>query len=138
MIINKTLQDIIRVLLNEKGKKLRMRELAIKSKVSLGMTFKMVGALVSCGLLKKKRGIEVVNWENLLKSWSYTVSINENKKIEFMAAERPQYLIKKIGNLLRDDIYAFTLFSATEIIAPYVVPSKVHLYILESKEKKIS
>jgi len=138
MIINKTLQDIIRVLLNEKGKELRMRELAIKSKVSLGMTFKMVGALVSCGHLQKKRGIKVISWENLLKSWSYTVSINENKKIEFMAAERPQYLIKKIGNLLRDDMYAFTLFSATEIISPYVAPNKVHLYLLEGKEKKVS
>ena len=137
-IINKTTQDIIRVLLNEKNKKLKMRELASKAKVSLGMTFKIVNSLESCGLLKKKKGIEVVNWENLLKSWSHTVSINENKKIEFMAAERPQYLIKKINNLLRNDVYALTLFSATEIISPYVVPNKVHLYILKGMEKKVS
>ncbi len=137
-IINKTTQDIIRVLLNEKNKKLKLRELSSKAKVSLGMTVRIVGALESCGYLKKIRGIKVVDWEKLLKSWAYTVSIKENPSIEFLGAERPQYLIKKISQLLRKEVYAFTLFSATEIIAPYVAPNKVHLYILKESEKKIS
>jgi len=128
----------MRVLLNEKNKKLKLRELAGKAKVSLGMAVKIVNALESCGHLEKKRGIKIVNYEKLLKSWSYTVSIKENKRIEFLGAERPQYLIKKISNLLRKETYAFTLFSATEIIAPYVAPNKVHLYILKDKEKEIS
>ncbi|MEK6876788.1 MAG: type IV toxin-antitoxin system AbiEi family antitoxin [Nanoarchaeota archaeon] len=138
MIINKTTQDIIRVLLNEKDKKIGLRELAGKAKVSLGTAVKIVGALESTGYLEKKRGIKVISWENLLKSWSYTVSIKENKKVEFLAAERPQYLIKKISSLLRKESYAFTLFSATEIIVPYVAPDKTHLYILEDDEKKIA
>lgn len=138
MIINKTTQDIIRVLLNEKDKKLKLRELATKSKVSLGMTARIANALESCGHLEKTRGIRIVNYEKLLKSWSYTVSIRENEKVEFLTAERPQYMIKKIGELLRKETYAFTLFSATEIVAPYVAPNKVHLYILKDKEKEIS
>ena len=137
MLINKTTQDIIRVLLNE-NKKLKLRELAGKAKVSLGMTVKIVNALASSGYLEKKLAIRAVNYEKLLKSWSYTVSIRENKKIEFLAAERPQYLIKKISGLLREESYALTLFSATEIVAPYVAPDKVHLYILKAKEKEIS
>lgn len=138
MIINKTTQDIIRVLLNEKYKKLKLRELANKAKVSLGMTVKIVNALEACGHLEKRRGIRIVNFEKLLKSWSYTVSVKENKKIEFLGAERPQYLIKKVSGLLRKEAYAFTLFSATEIIAPYVAPNKVHLYVLKGKEREIS
>jgi len=138
MIINKTTQDIIRVLLNEKDKKLKLRELANKAKVSLGMTVKIVNALESSGHLEKRRGIRIVSWEKLLKSWSYTVSVKENEKIEFLGAERPQYLIKKISKLLSKEAYAFTLFSATEIIAPYVAPNKVHLYIPKDKEKVIS
>ena len=138
MIINKTTQDIIRVLLNEKDKKLKLRELASIAKVSLGMTVKIVNALEASGHLEKKRGIKILNYEKLLKSWSYTISIKENKKIEFLAAERPQYLIKKISQLLKEETYAFTLFSATEIIAPYVAPNKIHLYILKEKEKNIS
>jgi len=138
MIINKTTQDIIRVLLNERDKKLKVRELANKAKVSLGMTVKIVNALESCGHLEKKRGIRVISWEKLLKSWSYTVSTEENEKMEFLAAERPQYIIKKISSLLRKENYAFTLFSATEIVYPYVAPDKVHLYILKNEKKKIS
>lgn len=138
MIINKTTQDIIRVLLNEKDKKLKLRELSTKAKVSLGMSVKVVKALESCGHLEKKRGIRIINFEKLLKAWSYTVSVKENRKIEFLAPERPQYLIKKISRLLRKENYAFTLFSATEIVAPYVSPNKVHLYILEDKEKEVS
>lgn len=138
MIINKTTQNIIRVLLNEKGKKFKLRELAGKAKVSLGMAVKIVNALESCGHLVKKRGIKITSWEKLLKSWAYTVSVKENKKIEFLAAERPQYLIKKISGILKKEDYAFTLFSATELVAPYVAPDKVHLYILKDRVKEIS
>ena len=132
MIINNTTQNIIRVLLNEK--KIKIRELAKFANVSLGMTVRIVNALESSGLVKKSRGISVLNFKKLLKAWAYTRSIEENKKIQFLAAERPQYLIKKISNLLKDNSYAFTLFSATEIVFPYVAPNKVHMYILESQE----
>ena len=135
MILNKTTQDIIRVLLNEK-EKLTVRDLAKKAGVSLGMTVKIVRALESCGHLEKRRGIKVVNYEKLLKAWSYTVSIKENQRMEFLAPERPQYLIKKISQLLRKEEYAFTLFSATEIISPYVAPNKVHLYNPEKEKIK--
>lgn len=138
MLINKTAQDIIRVLLNERVKKLKLRELSAKAKVSLGMTVKVINALESTGYISKKNGIKVLNWEKLLKAWSYAVSIKENKKIEFLAPERPQYLIKKISNLLIKELYAFTLFSATEIIAPYTAPDKVHLYIFKDIAKQIS
>jgi len=137
-MINKKTQDIARVLLNEKDKKLKLRELSAKAGVSLGMTVKIVNALESCGQLEKKKGIRAVKWKKLLFALAYACSIEENKKIEFLGAERAQYLIKKIGNLLRNEKYAFTLFSATEIISPYVAPDKVHLYILDKDKEKIS
>ncbi|OGJ17907.1 hypothetical protein A3K73_02775 [Candidatus Pacearchaeota archaeon RBG_13_36_9] len=137
-VINKKTQDIIRVLLNEKDSKITLRELARRAKVSLGMTVRIVNALESSGHLEKKRGIKVVNWQGLLKSWAYSVSVKENPRLEFLGAERPQYLIKKISQLLRKEKYAFTLFSATEIVSPYVAPNKAHLYIKKGSEKKIS
>lgn len=138
MIINKSTQDIIRVLLNEKDK-LTMRELASKASVSLGMTVKIINALESSGYTEKKRGIKVKNWEKLVKAWGHTVSIRELKKIEFSAAERPQFVIKKIASILNKNKikYAFTLFSATEVLAPYVAPAETHLYILKEDRKKI-
>lgn len=138
MIINKSTQDVIRVLLSERDKALKLRDLASKSGVSLGMVVKIVNAIESCGYLVKKGGVRVISWQKLLKALCYTVSIKEHKKIEFLAAERPQYLIKKISQILSKEVYAFTLFSATEVIAPYVAPDKVHLYILRDNEKKVS
>lgn len=138
MLINKSTQDVIRVLLNERNKRLTLRVLAEKAGISLGMAVKAVNAIASCGYLEKKNGIKLISWEKLLKAWSYTVSIKEHKKIEFLAAERPQYLIRKISQLLIREEYAYTLFSATEIIAPYVAPDKVHLYILNDNLKKVS
>src|SRR3989344_1476472 len=137
MIINKATQDIIRVLLNG-NTAIKLRDLAKKANVSLGMAVKIVNSLASTQFINKKNGIKVVQYERLLKAWAYTVSVNENPKIEFIAAERPQYLIKKISNLLKNEKYAFTLFSATEVTFPYVTPNKVHLYILKTKEKEIS
>jgi hypothetical protein len=137
MIINKTTQDIIRVLLNEGNKKLKLRELASKAQVSLGMTVRIVNALEATGHIENKRGISIVSWEKLLKSWSYTVSIKEYDSVQFIAPERPQYLIKKIGQMLSKETYAFTLFSATEVVSPYVTPDKVHLYILKDNADKI-
>ena len=77
-------------------------------------------------------------WEKLLKAWSYSVSIFELEKIQFVASERPQYLIKKIANIgSRNSLeYAFTLFSATEIVSPYVSPAETHLYILKEERDK--
>lgn len=138
MLLNKTTQDIIRVLLNEKDRKLTLRELASKAKVSLGMAVKIVSALESCRKISKKRGISIVSVPKLLNGWAYTTSVYENAKLEFIAPERPQYLIKKISTILKKETYALTLFSATEIVAPYVAPDKVHLYILKGTEQKIS
>ncbi len=138
MLLNKTTQDIIRVLLNEKDKKLTLRELAAKAKVSLGMAVRIVGALESCRQVEKRRGIYVTSIPKMLKGWAYTTSLYENVKLEFLAPERPQYLLKKISNILQKETYAFTLFSATEIVAPYVAPNKLHLYISKGAEQKVS
>ncbi len=138
MIVNKSTQDLLRVLLVEKDRKLTFRELAAKAGVSLGMTARIVDALQNAGQVQKRRGIQAVSWEKTLKSFAYTTSLAEYNKVEFLATEGPAYLIQKIGKVLQQEQYAFTLFSATEIIAPYVAPDKVHLYILDVEEKKIT
>ncbi len=138
MIINKSTQDILRVLLVEKVHTLTLREIAGKAGLSLGMAARIIGALESAGQLQKRRGVQLISWEKTLRTFAYTTSLAEYKKIEFLAAERPQYLIQKISQLLSKEQYAFTLFSATEIIAPYVAPDQVHLYLVEGEEKKIT
>lgn len=126
------------MLLVHKEAKMTLRELAQKAGLSIGMASKIIKALEATGHIRQQRGILVVHRERLLKSWAYTVSVNEYEKIEFMGAERAPFLIQKVSQLLKNEPYALTLFSATEIVAPYVAPDKVHLYLLKGNEKKVS
>lgn len=131
MLIPPTLQQIIRVLLIKKS--LKLREIAQEAQVSLGLTVRHTHALKSTGYCTKGGTITAKHPEKLLRAWAHTVSVHELPKRYFTAAERPQYIIKKIALLGNKHKFshAFTLFSATEVVCPYVAPSDVHLYVLE-------
>jgi len=134
MLISESMQNIIRVLVNKKIR--AVRELSKEAKTSLGITSKIVNQLKNTGYLA--RNFEIRNKKRLMDFFAYSFSLNELKRIEFTAAERPQYLIKKIANIANKNNleYAFTLFSATEIIKPYVAPNETHLYILKQEKDR--
>lgn len=131
------MEQVIRVLLNKKN--IKLRELSKEANVPLGVTVKNTNALEKSKYIDKKVNIYVTNPNKLLKAWAYTTSVREMEKVEFSAAERPQFIIKKIANILsKNNIkYAFTLFSALEILSPYVTPAETHIYILEKDQEKV-
>ena len=137
MLISKPMERIIRVLLNKKN--IKLREISKEANVSLGVTVKNTNALEKSKYMEKKVNINVINQSKLLKSWVYTTSINELDKTEFSVAERPQFIIKKIANILsKNNIkYAFTLFSALEILSLHGTSTETHLYILEKDKEKM-
>lgn len=131
MLISETMQKVIRVLLNKQTTTLR--ELAQEAGISLGLAVRNTRELEKTGYLTKKPKIVVRQFEKLLKAWSYVTSINELEKVYFTAAERPQYVMKKIAGATKKKlIYAFTLFSATELLCPHVAPNETYLYILKT------
>ncbi len=137
MLINESMQKIIRVLLNTKG--LGVRKIAKEAGVSLGISVKILNQLERTGYLARGGGrLEVKNFKRLLNAWAYAISVKELKKIEFMGAENPQYLIKKMALIAKKHNleYAFTLFAGTELVCPVVAPNEVHLYILENEKEK--
>src|SRR3989338_7417727 len=137
MLISESMQKIIRVLLNTK--KLTLRKLSSECGVSLGISSKIINQLEKTEYLVRKRGfLEVRNYRKLLNAWAYSSSITDLKKLEFIGAESPSYLIKKISLIANKNKleHAFTLFAGTEIVCPYVTPSEVHFYILESEKKE--
>ena len=136
MIISESMQRVIRVLANRK--EIKLRELAKEAAVSLGIAVRLTNDLEKTGYIEKKVKIRVKNAKRLVKCWSFAVSIDELEKIEFTAAERPLYVMKKMANIADKNKlkYAFTLFSATEIVSPYVSPQITHLYILKEEEEK--
>ena len=137
MLIPEKLNTIIRILLaNTFSNKLELtvHELAKEAKLTSGMAKRLLVRLEKSGYLTIKRSIKLTNPIKLMKAWGYTYSLREIEHSEFISAERPQYIISKIANWARKDkiLYAFTLFSATELISPYVAPSTTTIYILKS------
>ncbi len=134
MLISKSMQNIIRVILNKKIRS--VRELSRESNNSLGITSKIVNQLAASDYLEK-RDFKIKNKERLLEFYSLSYSLNELKNLQFVAPERPQYIIKKIANIANKNKleYALTLFSATEIVKPYVAPAETHLYVLKEQQK---
>ncbi len=137
MLIPEKLNTIIGIILantfNNKPN-LTVPELAKEAKLTSGMAKRLLVRLEKSGYLIIKRGIKLTNPIKLMKAWGYTYSLKEIEHSEFISAERPQYIILKIANWARKEKmpYAFTLFSATEHICPYIAPSTTHIYILKS------
>ena len=141
MLIPEKLNTIIRVLLVnsiEKKPNLQLSTLAKKTNVTPAMAARLVLRLKKSEYVDIRRGIRVINPVRLMTAWAYTYSIRELEKLEFIAAERPQYIMMKIANQARIEklSYAFTLFSATEHVSPYVAPSDTYLYILKKDVKE--
>src|SRR3989338_4790365 len=137
MLIPEKLNTNIRILLaNTFSNKpdLTVTELAKEARLTSGMAKRLVVRLKKSGYLTIKRGIKLTNPIKLMKAWGYAYSLREIERSEFISAERPQYIILKISNWARKEKmpYAFTLFSATEHVSPYVAPSTTHIYILKS------
>jgi len=140
MLIPGKLNTIIRILLVnafENKPNLNLSTLAKKANITSAMAKRLALRLERSGYLTISKGIKVIEPTKLTMAWGYTYSIRELERSEFIAAERPQFVMLKIANKARhlELKYAFTLFSATEHISPYVAPSDTYLYILKKDLK---
>ncbi len=137
MLISEKLNSVIRTLLIdslELKPNLTFSELAKRADIAPSMAKKLALKLIRSDYAmigKGIKGIKLTQPKKLIKAWSYCYSIRELEKAEFIAAERPQYVMLKIANAAAKNglKYAFTLFSATEHISPYIAPSDTYLYI---------
>ena len=140
MLIPEKLNTIIRILLVNSWQKrpnLQLITLAKKAKITAAMAKRLVLRLQRSEYVTISKGVKVINPIKLMMAWGYTYSVRELERLEFVAAERPQYVMMKIANIARYERlqYAFTLYSATEHVSPYVAPSDTYLYILKKDVK---
>jgi len=134
MLISEKLNTVIRILLVNtfEGKSgLILSELAKEAKITHAMAKRLALRLERSEYVKIRGRIKVLRPLKLMKAWGYTYSIRELDRLDFVIAERPQYAMSKIANWARANKrpYAFTLFSATEHVSPYVAPSNTYLYL---------
>ncbi|OYT56072.1 MAG: hypothetical protein B6U68_03905 [Candidatus Aenigmarchaeota archaeon ex4484_14] len=123
MLIPETMDSVIRVLLN--SDRLTLKDIARETGTTKAACSKIIKRLHSTGYVSK-RPIKALNKTRLLKAWAYSKSIKELKSVEFIAAIAD-------ANQLE---YAFTLFTAAEIITPLVSAVETHAYILAADIKK--
>jgi len=140
MLIPEKLNTLIRILLVnslEQAPNMTILSLARKAGITSAMTKRLVLRLEKSGYVSIRRGVKVIDPIKLIRAWGYCYSIREIENSQFKAAERPQYIMMKLVNRARPIglPYAFTLFSATEHISPYVAPSGTYLYILKQDLK---
>lgn len=143
MLIPEKMSSVIRILLTA-PLGLRVAELAKMAGLTHAMASRHIQRLAKSGYVSFRGGkIKLLNRDKLIRAWGYFYSMNELEKQEFMAAEGPQHVMTRIANAARTGLlpvarpdagqlhglkYAFTLFSATEVIRPYVAPSETHVY----------
>lgn len=143
MLIPEKMSSVIRILLTEPSVDelagttriidvlARTASVAKKAGLTHSMASRHLQRLAKSGYVSLRGGkIKMLNRDKLIRAWGYCYSMNELERQEFMAAERPQHVMTRIANAgqLHGLKYAFTLFSATEVIRPYVAPSETHVY----------
>lgn len=131
MIPSSTLQ-VMHVVLNSE-KSLSLRELSREAQVPLSRCSRVISELERLGYVRKRPQIKAVNQE-LVYLLAYARPLKSLRSINFESLERPQYLIKKIAELAGKSLaHAYTHLAGAELVAPYVVPNEVYVYIQEEQ-----
>lgn len=121
---------VVHVALNSE-KQLSLRELAREAQVSPSRCSRHINELEKLGYVRKRPRIKVIN-EELVYFIAYGCPLKSLRSINFESLERPQYLIKKIAELAGGKlVYAYTHLAGAELVAPYVVPNEVYVYVAE-------
>lgn len=131
---------IVRCLLVSYGESWVFRELASEAQVALGYTHAVIVTLEKMGYVARNDAnrLVVVDPVRLLKRWgAYHQYDRMNKFIEYYTFERE--IGKQLEHLAKigEPDYALTSLAAAWLIAPYVRPVDIHLYVRNEAEAKI-
>jgi hypothetical protein len=131
---------VTRVILEEPARLWKLQDLANSSKVSLGQVYNVIKKLLDEEYVEKtKQGIKIIQPWKLLDDWVKCYKFTEFNTIDtFYSGERNYHEL--LNNLARtaemlNYAYAFTLFAAASLVAPYVRTPFIHLYLAGDKDK---
>lgn len=131
---------IVRCLLVEYGRPWTLRELASEAHVALGYTHAAVATLLSMGYVARNdlNKLIVVDPARLLRRWAaYHQYDRMNRFIEYYTFEREiERQLKPLAKISKPD-YALTSLVAAWLMAPYVRPVDIHLYVRSEAEAKM-
>ncbi|MDD5337188.1 MAG: type IV toxin-antitoxin system AbiEi family antitoxin [Candidatus ainarchaeum sp.] len=132
--------EVIRVLLVSYPKEWRLRELAKESGVSLRLAAVAAGALIRERLALRaspRSELKVMAPLDLLKRWATVNNFAANTKfIEYYSGEEDvsKFLASFKGK--KGPEYVFTGLAGALLVAPFVRPTNVHLYVKNEEDAK--
>lgn len=133
-----TASRVIRCFLCEPEREWTILELSKVSGVSYGHAHKLVKTLIKLGFCREisRARIVVANPTELLSRWAsyYDFSL-QNEVIAYYSLDTNlDDFVKRLSALGSQDLrYALTLHAGATLVAPYVRPANVHLYVESEK-----
>jgi hypothetical protein len=125
--------DVARVLLIRYPEKLTLRKLASESAVSLGEAFNVSKALINERMALRESGrseLKLMAPSELLERLAKVNNFSANTKfIEYYTPEEDiSKFLKKLKGLRTPD-YAITGLAGAMLVAPFVRPTNIHIYV---------
>lgn len=141
-LFSKKTTRILRVLLNNPKKSWTQINLSNKSKVSIGLTNKVIKRLYTLEYVdfNQNKRITLKNPSKLLDLWRDKYSYSDNEVVRYYSPlsqiEFEKRLIKYMSQR-NIEVYAFTLFSGTASIAPFVRTNQTFFYFSGNIKKLV-
>jgi len=125
---------IIRVFLVNPRKEWSILNLSDEADMAYSYTYRLLKAMMKIGLCRKTETNRIVatNPGELLSRWAAIHDFNllNNVRAYFSTEKSLESLLGKLGSTVdADSRYALTLHAAASLIAPYVRPSSLHIYV---------
>ena len=132
---------IIRALLTNPKREWSVLGLSKETKVGYGHAYRVIETLLKMGLCRRTgtNRIVVANPAELLTRWAgYYDFVLITKVIAYYSPYRDiDDFISKLASISRKGLkYALTLHAGVALVAPYVRPTNVHLYVQDEKMDK--
>ena len=131
---------IVRVLLLSPEAEWGILNLSKEAKTAYGHTYRVVRTLSKLGLCRKTETnrVKVANPGELLSRWAayYDFNLVNGVKGYFSMERNLDSLLGKLSSIGKGDSkYALTLHVGASLIAPYVRPASLHLYVEDDVER---
>jgi hypothetical protein len=133
---------IVRVLLANPENEWSVLNLSKEAGTAYGHTYRLVKTLSKLGLCRKtvRNRIKVANPGELLSRWAAYHDFNLSNRVKaYYSMERQiEGLLERLLLAGKDDLkYALTLHVGASLIAPYVRPANLHIYIENEEERSV-
>jgi hypothetical protein len=133
--------DVERVLLVRYPESMSLRKLAKEASVSLGQAFKVTKTLINERIAIRDSlhsEFKLMNPYSLIKRWATSNNFAANTKfIEYYASENDIDAFLNKLRCLNEPEYALTGLTGAMLIAPFVRPTNVHIYIKTEEDAKM-